>query len=164
MRRTRYLTVLLLALALPVMACGDDDDGTEPVDLTAQFEGSWETQSFTYTSDADQDLTVDIAPLGLGIQSLNVTESGAFTGVLTLPGPDGNPQSQNIAGELTNVTESTMTIDFVAEVNQAGLADLDVTYSLSGELLTFSSDDVTFDFNQDGEETAASLEVILARN
>lgn len=164
MRRTRYLTVLLLALALPVMACGDDDDGTGTVDLTAQFEGSWTTQSFTYTADADPSVFVDIAPLGLGIQSLSVTESGAFTGVLVLPGPDGNPQSQNIAGELTNVTETTMTIDFVAQVNQAGLADLDVTYSLSGEILTFEADDVSFDFSQDGEEIPASLEVVLARS
>lgn len=163
MRRTRCLTALLLALILPLAACGDDDEPTGNDDPVAELAGTWTAQSFVYTADDDPNTTVDLTQLpgGLGIQSLTIAADGSFTGTVALPDVGNVP----LSGSLSNVTGSSMTITFTGAAAQALTNPLVVSYTLSGDILTFEADDVTFDFTLQGNaEVPANLTVTLVRS
>lgn len=165
MLRTRYLTALVLALTLPIAACGDDGSPSgNDNDPLAALVGSWTAQSFVYTADADPNISVNLTSFGFGIQSLAVAADGTFTGSVILPDEQGNAQTIPLTGSLTNVTQTSLTVAFTGVAAQA-LDDLDVTYTVSGSTLTFEADDVTFDFTLQGNTPIpASLRVVLVKS
>lgn len=166
MLRTRYLTLLLIALILPLAACGNDDESpTENDDPLVALVGTWTTQSFTYTADSDPSVTFDLNTVGLGIQTLTVSADGSFTGVIVLPDSQGQPQTIPLSGSLTSVTQSSLTINFTGAAAAALTNPLNVSYTLSGGVLTFEAADVTFDFTLQGNTPIpANLRVVLVKS
>lgn len=165
MLRTRYTPLLLAALIVPLMACGSSNDSTgNGNDPLAALVGSWTTQSFTYTADADASVTFDLKSVGLGIQSLTVASDGSFTGTIILLDDQGQPQTISLTGSLSSVTATSLTIHFTGAAATV-LDDLDVNYALSGSVLTFEAGDVTFDFTLQGNTAIpASLRVVLVKS
>lgn len=158
MLRLRSVALLLVSV-LALSACGDDDNpsGNDPL---ADLVGSWTTTSFEYTADADPTVTADIFALaGLGITNVTVGADGTFTGDLVLPSG-----GVDLLGEITNLTGSSLTLDFLGAAEVALGDTLDATYSLSGDVLTLNIEDVDFDFTlQGGQGVPASLQIVLTR-
>ena len=162
MLRARSIA-LLLALLVPVAACGGDDDDSD-ADPLDQLVGTWTTQSFTYTADADPSTALDIFALaGLGIQTITVNADGSFSGSLILPDEQGQPQQIPLTGTLDNVTQGTLTINFTGAAAQA-LSDLDASFDVSNDILTLVATDVSFDFTLQGNAPIpADLTIVLVR-
>lgn len=160
-----------LAILVAVSACSDDDggNGTEPTPLAALV-GSWTTQSFTYTSVANPGLSVDLATSGAGITSLTVNADGSFTGSASVPleGQEGLVPI-DASGTLTNVTSTSLTINFVGTAALVLTNPLPVAYTLSGNVLSFIATDLDIDFSSlnpalpPGEQPV-TLDVVLLRN
>jgi hypothetical protein len=161
MIRARSLSFVLAFTLVGAAACGDDDDGGTGVDPLAQLVGSYTVQSMVYEADADSNVRFDLIPAGFGIQSFNITAAGTFTGQLLLPGvEDAIPLTGTLA-----VTSNTIAVDFTGASAQA-LEDLTVTFTLQGDILSWFTDDVTFDFTlADGQDNPipANLTVVMVR-
>jgi hypothetical protein len=156
-----------LAILVAVSACSDDDggNGTEPTPLSALV-GSWTTQSFKYTAVANPDLNVDLAALGAGINSLTVNADGSFAGRATLE-IEGEFTTIDANGTLTDVTGTSLTINFTGVAAQVLPNPLPVAYSLSGNVLSFTANNINFDFSVIGGppgEQPTTLEVVLLRS
>ena len=171
MIRSRVLPFALVLL-VAVAACGDDDDGAgpAPADPIDALVGSYTTQSFKYTAVANPALNVDLAtiPPGLGITALTVSADGSFVGSATLE-VGGEFVAIPANGNLTDVTTSSLTINFVGEPAASVLPNpLPVTYSLSGNVLSFSATGVNFDFSVIGVgesvDTPSVLDVVLLKS
>jgi hypothetical protein len=166
MLRLRH-PIIALALLVAVGACSDDDgdNGTEPTPLAALV-GSYTTQSFKYTAVANPELTIDLATLGAGITALTVNADGTFSGSATLE-IDGEFTTIDADGTLTNVTSSSLTINFEGVAALVLPNPLPVAYTLSGSVLSFVANNINFDFGVIGGppgETPTTLEVVLLRN
>ncbi len=164
---SRRLPAIALALLVPLAACSDDDgdNGTEPTPLSALV-GSWTTQSFKYTAVANPDLTIDLATLGAGINSLTVNADGTFSGSATLE-IEGEFTTIDANGTLTEVTTSSLVINFTGVAAQVLPNPLPVAYTLSGSVLSFTANNINFDFSVIGGppgDTPTTLEVVLLRN
>ena len=168
MIRSRVLPFALVLL-VAVAACGDDDDdgtGPAPADPIDALVGSYTTQSFRYTAEADPTLTVDLAGLGAGINTMILNSDATFSGTATLE-IEGEFQTLPLTGTLTGVTTSALTINFDPPASLVLPNPLPVTYTLSGTILSFTATGVNFDFSVVGGpagETPSILEVVLLQN
>lgn len=163
MRVTRTAIPVLLIAALAV-ACGDDDEvGPDEGITLADFAGSWSAERLRWTSTADQTVFVDLIQLG-GTLQVGVDGSGNFTGEAMVPDPGtGQLQSVPLSGSFVLVSQTTLAVDFAATVPPP-FEDFDGTFDLSGDVLTILNPDSDFDFDGDGTEEPAGLEVILRRS
>ena len=171
MIRSRVLP-FALALAVATAGCVDDDNVTGPpvVNPIDALVGSYTTQSFVYTSVANSELTIDLAtiPPGLGITSLTVSADGTFTGSATLQ-VEGEFVQIATNGNLSDVTTTSFTINFVGEPAASVLPNpLPAAYSISGNVLSFTSTGVNFDFSiivgPPPLATPSVLEVVLLKS
>ncbi len=167
MIRSRVLPAAL-ALIVATAACSDDDNGTgpDPENPIDALVGSYQTQSFKYTADANPELTVDLATLGFGITELTVNADGSFAGTATLE-IDGQFQSIPANGTLSNVTETSLTLNFEGIAAVVLPNPLAVTYSVAGNVVSFVADDVNFDYSVVGGpagELPSTLEVVLLKS
>ena len=167
MFRSRILP-FAVALAIVTPGCGSDDDGTAPPppDPIDALVGSYTTQSFKYTAEADPTLTVDLAALGAGINTMVLNADATFSGTATLE-IDGEFTTLGLTGTLTNVTTSALTINFDPPASLVLPNPLPVTYTLSGNVLSFTATGINFDFSVVGGpegDTPSILEVVLLQS
>lgn len=142
MKRTSMATVLLAALSI---GCSDSTGPTEAADLV----GTWVASAFVFTNAANTAETVDVIALGM---SMTVT----FTETTV-------SWTMNFAGQDQEVFAGTYTL----AANQITMSDPiegdeTFTFALDGNILTLTLSD-TFDFNDDGQETAATTVLTLTR-
>ena len=152
MRLMRTLSTTVLVAAL-VVGC---NDSTDPGNVSENdLAGVWTATQFLLTSTADPTVTVDMISQG-GTFSLTINADGTFFEAGLFPG--NPPKVENGSGTYviqgTNLilTEADDPVPFV------------LAFVLSGNTLTLSSTDETFDFDGDGVEEAATLEMVLTRS
>jgi hypothetical protein len=153
----RALSVALLA-TFALAACDEDPTGVEIADLA----GFWTATEFSYddqTGDAPGfNIDVVSATVG-GTVTLDVSESGTFTGTVRIPGLTVDPGTGEtitmpIGGTISLISDETLSIDFNAETEQLGFfSDFDADFTLSDNLFTFINEDTTFDYPDAIEET-----------
>ncbi len=163
MKLYRSAGALLVAAAL-FSAC--DDTGTDPI-VTADLAGSWEASSFRYTDAENSQLSLDIITQAQGSLDLDITSTGAFTGLVIIPGTtpeEGVP----VGGTLTVDGEAgTVFVDFNAATEPI-FSDFTATFTLNEArtILTWTNPDTSFDFPDQIDprgEVAAVLVVVLEK-
>lgn len=142
MKRISMGTVLLAALSI---GCSDSTGPAEPADLV----GTWNASAFVFTNSADAAQSVDVIALGMSL-SLTFTET-TMSWVINFPGED-----QEVFTGTYSITGNQITFSDPID------GDETFTQSLDGNILTLTSSD-TFDFNDDGQETAATTVMTLSK-
>jgi hypothetical protein len=140
----RHLTLAAVAaLALASVNCGDS---VAPADLV----GTWNATKLEFTNLANASESVDIVALE-GAFTITITANGTWQATLTLPGED--PQ---VGGGTFDLSGSDLVLYETGDP-----VGTDYSVSLSGNTLTITSTDLTFDFGNG--EVAARLDGILVR-
>ena len=169
--KTLRKLVTLLAISGTAVACGDDNPVNLPADTTlADLAGAYTASSFAYTMKDPPNAVLDIIAL-TGEVTVTVASDGVFTATLRLPGqttavPFGGTIA--ISGTTLTMTVSSLVVVGPIELDPADPFVFD-TFALSGNQLTLSSSDVTFDFTLGAcgvtpcPEIPATLVLILNR-
>ena len=135
-------------LALAVACGGDDDNGPSSSDFT----GTWDATKFEFVNVANTADRIEV--IGLG-GSLTVVLNSNGTCTLTIQIPGEPPEVENCtwsAGvDVFTLRPSSMSGQFQFD------------YTLSGNTLTLTGADAEFDFNDDGIDDAAKLNITLVR-
>lgn len=153
MNRLRTASVLALS-ALALAACDESTTSVEIADLA----GSWSATQFEYADPSFPGFSIDAISDAGGTLNVTVQESGAFSGDLRVPGltVDGTGQTITVpVGGTFSINGSTLSVDFDAATEALGLfGDFDASFDLNGDVLTFTTEDTTFDFPDQLEELA----------
>ena len=145
--KLRHLITSALALTL-MSAC---TDGLVDVNVD-EIVGTWNATEMVFTSDADSEVFVDLIAEGASL-SVELGNDGTYQLVILEPGfePEDEAGTYSVDGAI-------LTLDPI-EFPENDLFEA----VLNGNSLTLMSSDDEFDFDDDGIEDAASLEVTLAR-
>ncbi len=144
--------LLLMLPALLFAACGDDDDSTGPVNN--DLVGTWDATVIQLTSVADPGTVVELVSQGAD-------------GRLVLQADGGFGLSVGIPGEPTEFgngdwsSTDVLTLDF-GEGDIQGRWQFDI--DLNGNTLRLTGADTEWDFDGNGTEDAAKLNLTLVRS
>ena len=140
------LSVLLLA------SCGGDDDTTGPVNN--DLVGTWDATAIQLTSVADPGTTVELVSQG-AIGRLVLQADGGFGLSVGVPGEP--TEFGNGDWGATDV----LTLEF-GEGDIEGTWQFDI--DLNGDLLRLTGADTEWDFDDDGTDDPAKLDLTLSRS
>lgn len=161
MIRTPALGFMLL-FTVAVAGCDSDDSVTPEDDPLEAFEGSWSATSFVYTSQDDPDVSVPVLQAVEGSSvGVDVEDDGEFVASINL-GSQTNDQTVQIPGTIEHEGNDRITVTF--ESNPFFTAPLDVVYEFQTQNTLTWETSTTFDFNQDGTPTPATLNVVFQRS
>jgi hypothetical protein len=151
MYRTSRGLLLVLSVLL-VASCGDDDDTTGPVNNS--LVGTWDATAIQLTSVANPGAVVELI-------------SGGANGRLVLQADGGFGLSVGIPGEPTEfgngdwgVTD-VLTLEF-GDGDIQGIWQFDI--DLNGNTLQLTGADTEWDFDEDGTDDPAKLNLSLVRS
>lgn len=145
----RTLRTLGLALAaLMAVSCGDDATAPD-VDALA---GTWNATRFEYVNAADPADRVELIGLG-GTLVAQIQSNGTYSYVATFPG-----EAPETSVGTWSSTDDTFTLQ---ESGSPFAFTFDMT--LSGNTLTLTGADSEYDFDLDGIDDAAELNLTLVR-
>ena len=144
LKRTWLMGLATTALSL---ACGGGNGtGPSPETLT----GTWQATKAEMVSQANPATKVDLVALG-GQVRLVLTGSKTFTLTVSMPGdPD----------EITTGSWSS-SVDLLTLAYASGAWQFSMT--LSGDPLTLSGADAEYDFNDDGQDEPAKINLVMVR-
>jgi hypothetical protein len=144
MKWSRMWVVAPLVAGL-ALACGDD---VAVEDLV----GTWNATEFVFSDFGDPVTDFDVLAMG-GAVSIVIEADGTYTITFTMPEsePEVDTGTWDLDGDV--LTFDAGTIDETA-----------FELSLSGDTFTIHSEDVTFDFDEDGTEDAAQLDATFVRD
>lgn len=144
----RFIAVLPLVLA--VAACSDSDGSTGPEEVTiADLVGSWTASSQVYTNNANSSQVFDIIAAGGETRTTVLDHGGARTWVTF------GTFSDEWDAQLT-VSGNTITSTPV----EASRGTRTWTFTLSGNLLTLTDANSSFDFTLSEAAGVAATEVV----
>ncbi len=143
---------LLLVFAVLLLAsCGDDDDTTGPINNN--LTGTWDATEIQLTSLADPGTVVELISQGAN-------------GRLVLQADGGFGLSIGIPGEPTEFGNGDWGANDVLTLS-FGEGDIEGTWQfdidLSGDTLRLTGADTEWDFDDDGTEDPAKLDLTLSR-
>jgi hypothetical protein len=138
--KTRDRALLGAGLAILALACGEATGVT-----IADLVGTWNATKLEFTNKANPAQKVDLVPLGAQAR-LVVEPSGRAITTFSFQGSTEVDTSQIV------IRGDTLLVD-----------GRRVLFTLSGNTLTLTFNDESFDFNQDGTPEAAILLAILRR-
>jgi hypothetical protein len=146
------ISLLFLLLALPIAAaCSDDDPAGPPAD---ELTGTWTATSLELISAADANTRVDLIDLGFTC-TLMLEEDGDF--VITVV----DPEIGNVGGSGHWISTDVLTMEFLeGQFNVTWQFDI----SLTGSTLRLTGADAEYDFDDDGTEDAAKINLTLVRD
>ena len=135
MKRASIGTALIAVMAI---GCSDST-GPSAADLV----GTWIAASYVFTETADATQTIDVIALGMSL-SITFTET-SMSGTMTIPGfdPEAFTSTYTLDGDQITISDPTEDPETL-------------TIVVTETTLTISGGEDTFDFNDDGQETAAS--------
>ncbi len=139
--KTSSLGIALLASV--AIGC-NDSDGTGPA-TPADLVGHWVANAYTVTSVADTSQSANLSSMELTF-TLTFTET-TFVGVWIFPGEP----TENFSGTYTINGQQLILMETDDTTPET------MTYSLSGNVLTLSGDDDSYDFDGDGQEELATF-------
>lgn len=167
MKLLRTATVLVLSV-FALTACDDDATSVEIADLA----GMWNATQFEYSDAENTAFAVDAITLVEGSSvTLDVEESGSFSGTIRVPGLTVDPTTGetitiplsgtlSVDGNLLNVEFDQQTLAITCPTEEQCLFESFVaTFELSGDVLTFRNADTTFDFPDTIEAATPGVEV-----
>lgn len=151
MHRTSCRILLLLSVVL-IASCGGDDDTTGPVNN--DLVGTWDATAIQLTSVADPGTVVELVSQGASGR-LVLEADGGFG--LSVGVPGGPTEFGNGDWGVTDV----LTLTF-------GDGDIEGTWQfdvdLNGDSLRLTGADVEWDFDDDGTDDPARLDLTLTRS
>ncbi|TFH64663.1 MAG: hypothetical protein E4G90_07640 [Gemmatimonadales bacterium] len=142
--KQRSIGVLVFAA---IVGCSDST-GVEIADLT----GTWNATVVEFTNPANTAVKFELINEG-GSLSLVVAANGDYTLNVLFPGDPVEVQ-QGTIGIVGNVLT-------LSETGQGSPTDF--VFTLSGNTLTLTTNDVEFDFDDDGTDEPASLRIVFQR-
>jgi len=147
---------IVLSLLVSSAALGACKSSTAP-NPCADFQGTWNTNSFVYTANANPAVTVDLSSLGAAIM-LSVDGSCNYTGTANIPTITNG--AANINGSFTlNTDSSTLNLQDATAIGQ--VINNTYQYTLSGNSLTLVNPSTTFDFDAAGPNPAIPATVTI---
>jgi len=138
----------LAATVAVVVGCGSDSTGPTTDDLT----GTWRVTKLEFVNVANQTNRVDAIALG-GNATITLNADHTFSLIATLPG--------ELAETVTGTWASSQDTFSMFPTGMSGSWVFDM--SLSGSTLTIGGANVDFDFNDDGVDEPAKLNMVLVR-
>ncbi len=136
-----------------ILASGCGDEGPSD-DLTyAELVGNWPLLSLVFTSDADPATTFDFTDAS-GSGSLTFEDDTTFLLVLV---PDPGSPSVSVTGTV-EIDGETITLNDDSETDPVRL-----TGSRTGTRLEFETEEAEYDFNGDGTDEPARVDVVFTR-
>lgn len=162
MKPLLYLSILFVACGL----CGcssDDDNGNGPdVTVIADLAGDWDCTQYLVTNVNNQAQQFELIALGGSLQ-VSLAPDGSFVGEASVPDPDtGIPIVLPIGGTFSLDSQTELSVDFLLEFPPL-LEDETLEFVLEGNTLTLHDEVTTFDFDDDGVDESAILDVTLVR-
>ena len=152
MRRISWARpVLFLALLLPIAASCGGDDPTGPTD--SNLIGTWDATVIEIVSVADPAVSVELIALG-GSRRLVLQDQADFG--LSVGIPDNGTEFGNGTWSSTDI----LTLNF-GDGDIQGTWQFD--FDLNGDTLTLTGADVEYDFDENGTEDPAKLNLTLVR-
>lgn len=149
MRTIRFLALLAV---VPIGAGCGDDDGTGP--SPAQLTGTWSATKFEFASTSDPSTRLDAISLGATL-TMVLESDGSLSLTVIIP-----EESSDTATGSWTAEGDVLTISL-----ETGLSgDWQFDMSLSGDTLTLSGAHVEWDFNDDGVDDPALLNLVLVRS
>ena len=148
---TRRLGVVSVTLGLALLACGGDG-GTAP--SSSDLAGTWRATKMEFVSAANSSTKVDVIALG-GSLTVVLNADGGYTS--TLIQPDG---TQEVTTGNWNVSVDVFTLHYT---DGPFTGEMQFDWALSASTLTLQGADSDFDFNNDGLDEAAKLNLVLSR-
>lgn len=128
------------AASLLLLACGEAAGVT-----IADLVGTWNATKLEFTNKANSAQKIDVVPLGAQLRIV-VEPSGRAISTLSFQGQTSVDTSQIV------IRGDTLVVD-----------DRRLLFTLSGNTLTITDNNESFDFNQDGAEEPATLLAVLLR-
>lgn len=144
----RTIVAFLGAGAL-VAGCGGNGTGPDPETLT----GTWEATRVEFTDAADAGVSAELIALG-GELGMTLSGNGAFTIVIRLPGE----LPETWTGTWSS-SQDVLTLTFTS--GQFG--EMQFEMSLSGTTLILEGGHTGFDFDDDGTDEEARVDLRLVR-
>jgi hypothetical protein len=139
--------LIFAPVALAVLSCGGTDEPS-----IASVSGLWTATRLEYVSVADPAVKVDVIAAG-GTATIDLNDNGMYTAVITPPGA---------APETTTGTWS-YTADTFTLVETGSSGNMTFDMSLGNDAMTLTGADTEFDFNDDGTDEPAKLNISLVR-
>ena len=154
----------VLALLPVILFTGCSDDGSEPDLITiADFAGSWETVTYRVTNSAIPANSLEIISMGATLE-WEADDSGHFTGSAFIPAAlAGQDLNMAVNGNFSLISQDSVVINFTPELPPF-LTQTRAEFELTGNLLSFTDENSTFDFDGDGNEEAAIFEGTFVRS
>ncbi len=143
MRLMRTWTWMAAAFAVGAIACSGGD--SNPADLA----GTWTASKMQFVSSTYG--TVDLVAQG-GSATLVLDANKTYTTTVRVPG-----QSDQVATGTWDASSDVLTL------TESPTSNMQFDYVLSGSTLTLTGADAPFDFNGDGVEEEAKLNVTASR-
>jgi hypothetical protein len=140
------------------------NDGSAPIVFTSDFEGSWNATEYKVTSKDNELVSVELIGLG-GSLSWDAMAGGSFSGDLSVPASILPPSGLQLSytGVFAVVKQDSIQITFDQEVPPF-LESFRGGFSLSGDTVTVTDDNTTFDFDGDGTEEDATFKGTMVRS
>jgi len=138
----------LAPVALAALACGGSDEPS-----VESLSGIWTVTKLEFVSTANPAVTVELIAAG-ATATLNLNDTGGYAVTVTLPGQ---------APETTTGTWSH-TNDTLTLVETGSSGDMTFALSLGNDVMTLTGANTEYDFNDDGTDDPATLNIGLVRN
>ena len=163
MKPLLHVSMILVAFGLVACSSDDSDNGADPPQIEiADLAGNWTCTLFLATNANNEQEQFELIAMG-GSLTAAVAPDGSFVGEASIPDPDtGIPVVVPIGGTFALVSQTQLSIEFAVEIPPF-LENDTVEFALSGNTLTLHDEVTTFDFDFDGVEEAAILDVTLVR-
>jgi len=147
----RKLAVLVLLL-IPLPAACDDDDPAEPVPVN--LTGTWNITHIELVSSENPEVSIDMADLGV-TGTLLLEADGDFTFTVVVP----MEETETFTGQWTHM--GTLTMEHVG----GGFAGWTWEFQVEvrNGVLSLTGADAQYDFDEDGDEDPAILNLTAVR-
>jgi hypothetical protein len=138
---------MLASIGLAAMACGGSDTPS-----LESLSGIWTANRLEYVSVANPTIKVELIAAG-ATATLNLNDNGQYAATVTLPGQ----QPETILGTWS-YTGDTLTL---RESGSSG--DMTFDLSLGNDVMTLTGADAEYDFDDNGVDEPATLNIQLER-
>jgi hypothetical protein len=141
-----------------------NDGSIPPIVFRADFEGSWAATEYKITKKDDAMVSVELISLG-GSLSWDAQADGSFSGEVSIPAALVPPSGLQFSftGTFAIVKQDSIRITFDQEVPPF-LTSFQGGFSLSGDTVTVTDHNTTFDFDGDEVEEDAIFEGTMVRS